>query len=190
LPKDPDPWVRERGQREAVWSRGIAALDPQDDDLVFISDVDEVPFPEVVAALAKSDFDGPLLVRPHWFNFNWQTYLGPWEHASIRFFTAGFLRELFAAGRGKELGRGNVTGREIAGLNGWHASWFGSDELIFDKLVSYAHAFDAKDVKAAAEGIDGVRRRRTSGFDMFGTRPRLDSRPRLPLHAYRLLGED
>jgi hypothetical protein len=189
LPEGPDPWVRERSQREAIWTHGVAALHPADDDLVIISDVDEVPFPEVVDRLAFADFDSLLFVRPHWFNFNWQTYLGAWPHASIQFYIAGFLRGLFAAGRGDEVGRRAVPGREVQGLHGWHASWFGSDEMVLDKLASYAHALDDKDVLAAAEGAEGVRRRRAAGFDMFGFRRRLEVSPRLPAHAH-LLGGD
>ena len=185
-PPGPNPWLREWGQREAVWSRGAARLDPADDDLVVISDLDEVPFPEAVDRLAWSEFEEPHFIRPHWFNFNWATYLGPWMHPSIRCYTAGFLRRLFASGRGNLVGRCTVPGREIAGLNGWHASWFGSDERILDKLSSYAHARERKDQKAIAEGVDGIRRRRASGGEMFGTRKKAASPPRLPAHAHRL----
>lgn len=187
-PRDPDPWVRERTQREAVWTRGAALLDPPDDALIIISDFDEVPFPEVVEQLAWSEFDTPLYIRPQWFNFSWATYLGPWMHASIRCYPAGFLRRLFAEGRGELVGRGEVPGRELAGLNGWHASWFGSDEVIFDKLLSYVHVADEKDRIAIAEGIEGIRRRRASGFDLFGIRQAQGTAPRLPVHAHRFAG--
>ena len=182
-----DPWVRERRQREAIWTHGAAALNPAADDLVIISDVDEVPFPELVDRLAISDFDSLLLVRPHWFNFNWNTYLGPWSHASIRFYIAGFLKNLFAAGHGFGVGEYSTSGREIRGLLGWHASWFGEDDIVLDKLASYAHAFDDRDLLAAAEGAEGIRRRRAAGFDMFGVQQRLDVSPRLPLHAHLLI---
>jgi beta-1,4-mannosyl-glycoprotein beta-1,4-N-acetylglucosaminyltransferase len=187
-PTAPDPWVRERSDREAVWSRGAALLDPPDDALVIISDFDEVPFPEVVDRLAWSDFDPPLCIRPHWFNFSWDTYLGPWMHPSIRIYTAGLLRRLFAEGHGALVGRNEVPGREIAGLNGWHASWFGSDEGILDKLRSYSHVEDERDRKLIAEGIEGIRRRRASGFDLFGIREVQGTPPRLPVHAHRFAG--
>ena len=86
-PRDPNPWVREWGQREAVWARGAASLDPADDDLVIISDLDEVPYPEAVDHLAWSEFEEPHYVRPHWFNFNWATFSDPGctlQFASIR----------------------------------------------------------------------------------------------------------
>ena len=141
-PTDPDPWVRERTEREAVWSRGAALLDPPDDALIIISDFDEVPFPEVVDRLAWSEFDTPLYVRPHWFNFSWATYLGPWLAPFDPFLHRGFPQAAVCGGRGALVGRCEVPGRELAGLNGWHASWFGSDEVILDKLRSYAHVAD------------------------------------------------
>jgi DNA-binding transcriptional ArsR family regulator len=186
LPEGPDPWSREQKQREAIWTMGAALLATSDDDLVIVSDLDEVPFPEVVDRLAFSRLKAPLQLRPHWFNFDWNTYLGGWAHASIRVYTAGFLRRLFAAGRGVEFGNGAVPAREIEGLCGWHASWFGDDELILDKLASYAHATDPKDRLALARGANGLRRRRAAGFDMFGERRKLDRRPRLPAYAFLL----
>ncbi len=187
-PDGPDPWLRETRQRAAIWARGAAGLNLADDDLVLISDVDEVPFPELVDKLAMADFDAPLFVRPHWFNFNWGTYLGAWSHASIRFYTAGFLRGLFASGLGDQVGNCTVPGVELAGLHGWHASWFGSDDVVLDKLASYSHAADEKDRRVAAEGAAGIRRRRSAGFDIFGNRPRLDMAPRLPVHGHRVFG--
>ena len=76
-PEGTDPWKRERHQRKSVWKRGAAELSTAEDDLIIVSDVDEVPFPEVVDRLAFSGFDEPIFIRPHWFNFNWSTYLGP-----------------------------------------------------------------------------------------------------------------
>jgi beta-1,4-mannosyl-glycoprotein beta-1,4-N-acetylglucosaminyltransferase len=184
----PDAWPREYLQREAIWTRGAAFLDPADDDLVVISDADEVPFPEVVEALATSNFDPPVFVRPLWFNYDWNGFLGPWDHASIFFYTAGFLRNLVKSGRGPEIGRRAVAGRELRGLNGWHASWFGSDEDVLDKLASYSHAPELGNRQVAAEGPEGIQRRRRSGHDLFGIRATLNERPRLPVHADRALG--
>jgi beta-1,4-mannosyl-glycoprotein beta-1,4-N-acetylglucosaminyltransferase len=185
-PEGPDAWIRERSQREAIWTRGASAISNDDDDLVIISDIDEVPYPEVVDRLARSDFDVPLCVRPHWFNFDWDTYLGPWPHPSIRFYPAGLLRRLCDAGRSAEIGSCSVPGREVAGLLGWHASWFGPDEMLLDKLASYSHAGDDKDRLAATEGAEGIHRRRNSGFDMYGEQEKLSRRPRLPVHADRI----
>ena len=180
---DDDPWLRERGQREAIWPLGVAPLQPGDDDLVIISDVDEVPFPEVVDRLATSTFEPPLYVRPHWFNFDWDRYLGPWDHASIVFYTAGQLRRIYSEGHGADVGIAGVPGRELDGLNGWHASWFGSDRQVLDKLASYAHANDARDAALRVRGAEAVRERRLAGGDLFGTRAKRRKRPRLPRFA-------
>ena len=135
-----------------------------------------------------TDFEQPLFIRPHWFNFDWNGYLGPWEHASIRIYTAKYLRTLLGSGHSDEFERGANPGREIRGLNGWHASWFGNEDTVLDKLASYAHAAEQGNRKVAAEGTKGVRRRRRSGRDMFGTRPVFANRPRMPVHADRALG--
>lgn len=164
----------------------MASLATSDEDMVIISDLDEVPFPDVVDRLAFSEIETPLQLRPHWFNFDWDTYLGPWPHASIQVYTAGFLRRLFAAGGGADFGARNLPAREIRGLWGWHASWFGDDALLLDKLASYAHALDDKDRLALGAGVGGLQERRAAGFDMFHQRRRLNRRPRLPVHAHLL----
>ncbi|MCB1503163.1 MAG: hypothetical protein KDK07_25865 [Bauldia sp.] len=187
-PRDPDPWIRESGQRAAIWSKGCAKLDLGDDTLVIVSDLDEVPFPEIVDRLAYSEFNEPIHVRPHWFNFDWSNYLGAWDHASIHFYTAGYLRRLFTNGRAGAFGYRSIPGLEVPGLHGWHASWFGDSDMILDKLASYSHAADKRDVVAAAEGREGIQRRRSSGGDIFGGRQRQEPRPRLPRHAGRMPG--
>ncbi|MGE3798078.1 MAG: hypothetical protein AB7G88_09565 [Thermomicrobiales bacterium] len=185
-PGGPDPWPRERHQRQSIWTVGASTLSTSDDDLIIISDVDEVPYPEVVQRLAFSSFQEPIRIRPRWFNFDWNTYLGPWPHDSIRLYPAGLLRQLTEGGRAAEIGDNSIPGRELSGLNGWHASWFGSDEFILEKLSAYSHAFDDKDLQLASEGVAGIHRRRHSGLDMYGERERRDGRPRLPKHAHRI----
>ncbi len=183
-PAGDDIWRRERHQRETVWTLGAASISTGDDDLIIISDADEVPFPEFVDSLAWSSFETPISMRPHWFNFDWNTYLGPWTHASIRFYPARVLRDLTDAEQTAMIGDASVPGREAAGLHGWHASWFGDDDFVLDKLASYAHAADEADRKLSSEGVAGIRRRRDSGFNLHGDRRVQDNRPRLPKYAH------
>lgn len=186
-PAGPDAWLREHHQREAIWTRAAAAIATSDDDLVIISDIDEVPFPELVDRLAWATFDFPVFIRPMWFNFDWDTYLGRWDHASIRCYPAGVLRALQTEGRSDQIGSQQIPGREIQQVGGWHASWFGSDEELMIKLAAYAHFGDDKDRLLLQKGIAGLADRRESGWDMFGTRrSQIRSRPRLPVYGYLL----
>lgn len=187
-PHGPDPWSRERAQRTAIWTLGASLISKNDDDLIIISDADEVPFPDIVDMLARSEFRPPLRVRPHWFNFDWDTYLGPREHASIDFYMAGFLRRLCESGRCDAIGHCSAPAVELTGLNGWHASWFGDEERIIDKLRASAHAHDHKDQLVAAEGVQGIRRRRASGYDIHRTRRKVSMRPRLPRYGHLATG--
>jgi hypothetical protein len=60
--------------------------------------------------------------------------------------------------------------------------------MLLEKLASYSHAGDDKDRLAATEGVEGIHRRRNSGFDMYGEQEKLSRRPRLPVHADRMVG--
>jgi hypothetical protein len=168
LPRGDDPWKRERAQRRAIWTRGFAETEMLDDDVVIVSDLDEVPPPELVREIAARRFEVPLRVRPHWYNFNWHNYLGPWAHSSIIFYTVRMLKLLYASGRGDEVGIAGVPAYELEGVHGWHASWFGSDKTLRDKLVAYAHAPEEHNRRIADKGINEIRRRRNQQGDFFG----------------------
>ncbi|MBX3071924.1 MAG: hypothetical protein KF883_15575 [Thermomicrobiales bacterium] len=190
-PTGPDHWARERHQRTAIWTLGAAPLSTADDDLIVISDLDEVPYPEIIDKLAWSAFEFPVFLCPHWFNFNWQTFLGRWDHWSIRCYPAGVLRAAADAGHHSDIGGGAIPGRLVHEVGGWHASWFGSDEALLAKLNAYAHASDERDIQAISEGITGVQARRASGRDMHDTRTRLRRRtPRLPVYGHLLTSTD
>lgn len=58
-----------------------------------------------------------------------------------------------------------------------------------DKLAAYLHAPDPANRQIAAEGAEGIRRRRGAGRDILGARTALAERPRLSVHAERALGK-
>jgi hypothetical protein len=52
LPDSDDPWVREHAQRDAAW-QAVLDAGATDDDIVYITDVDEILSPEALAFLAE-----------------------------------------------------------------------------------------------------------------------------------------
>ncbi|MCF4129628.1 hypothetical protein HBB12_030415 (plasmid) [Methylobacterium sp. SyP6R] len=124
-------WRREAHQRDAI-ARGLAGADP--DDLVLVSDVDEILRPEVVAALrtAPGDLFAPrLAMRLYFLDLAaaepWLSVAAaPWS--LIRRIGPNHARYLVKQG----------LGRPVAEA-GWHFTWIGGIERFEAKMRAYAH---------------------------------------------------
>ena len=124
-------WRREAHQREAI-ARGLTEADP--DDLVIVSDVDEILRPEVVAALrtAPGDLFAPrLAMRLYFLDLAaaepWLSVAAaPWS--LIRRIGPNHARYLVKQG----------LGRPVAEA-GWHFTWIGGMERFEAKMRAYAH---------------------------------------------------
>jgi hypothetical protein len=144
LPDGDDAWVRENFQRNCI-ARGLANL--RDDDLVLVSDADEIPRQEIVAELRYDRHDLFGLRLPlFYYRFNYVNIAGAELH---QVWTVGV--------RGREFRSGQAVrnlGREMTGLRnwlrvkrqhgriipqaGWHFSWLGNEPHIARKLQDNA----------------------------------------------------
>lgn len=130
LPADLDPWPREHAQRDAAW-KAVLDAGAQDDDVVLICDVDEIPS---AAALA---WEGPgavsLWMRTTLYAVDWEvppSYpLPPTAVAA----TVGYLR-----GCDGMLGqvRDSRGAYNMITDGGWHFSWIGGPERTRQKLLT------------------------------------------------------
>ncbi|MFE1602203.1 glycosyltransferase [Methylobacterium sp. ID0610] len=124
-------WRREAHQREAI-AHGLAGADP--DDLVLVSDVDEILRPEVVAALRTAPgelFAPQLAMRLYFLDLAaaepWLSVAAaPWS--LIRRIGPNHARYLVKQG----------LGRPVAEA-GWHFTWMGGMERFEAKMRAYAH---------------------------------------------------
>ena len=159
LPEAGDAWDREAFQRNAV-ARGMADAAP--DDVVMISDVDEIPFPEHVAALTPAAVAGHI-----WFiECDYYTYKlnlaieNKWvglcavralqkKHMpalqDLRAFRARQSRRLpmpvnQAINVAKNAFRiGRPLTHRLVEHGGWHFTFMNTPEKIQYKISSYAH---------------------------------------------------
>lgn len=142
---DGDPWVREKFQRNCI-ARGLTAL--RDEDLVLVSDADEIPRREVVAML-KHDRHDLFCFRfsLFYYRFNYANTSGEQLHevwtAGVRgreFRSAQEVRNLKFKMEGfRNWLRFRRQNGRIIPQSGWHFSWLGSEPQVIYKLQSYAH---------------------------------------------------
>lgn len=122
-------WVRERFQRNAVM-RVVVDADP--DDIIIISDADEIVRPSVLENIHETIVDGSNAVNQtlHTYFLNWKCTNMPWYGSKIlkrKFFTNPSEHRFHTpAARGIENG-------------GWHFNFLGGADAVRAKIRAYAH---------------------------------------------------
>lgn len=124
--KGSGPWEREKYQRNVISDYVKDLFD--EDDVVIISDVDEIPRREIVRDLAGLTTPVALNMKHYNYGLNCR-YPGPWFAAK-----ALRVRDLTTA---EEVRQATFPIIEDAG---WHFSYFGDDEFISQKFRSFSHS--------------------------------------------------
>lgn len=141
MPGGGDPWVRERFQRDAI-IRGVPALDPL--DILMISDLDEIPRPEAIAAMRMTKYKVYGLHMPL-FNFK-LNFLNLTCH---EIYTIGFRPPITQSPHQLRMLRFPLNNPEFLAHNanmaavlyhaGWQFSFLGDDEFVKNKIRSFSH---------------------------------------------------
>ena len=79
LPDGKDPYERENHQRNAI-SRGL--VNAKDDDLVIVSDLDEIPNPNVIKNFQKVKRFAVFRQKHYYYKFNLRSEKNPFWHGS------------------------------------------------------------------------------------------------------------
>lgn len=174
-----DAWANEYHQRNALL-RGLTSAAP--DDLIIISDVDEIPRPEAITRYRPWNLYGTFLQRMYCYFLNnlavethnpctprwWvRPKITTMRHLTDFFETPQNLRiykpETGLRGRLKQLHRKLRHQRLREG--GWHFSWLMTPEQMIEKLESFSHTeFNLPQLKS----LDAIRSAIHGGRDMLG----------------------
>jgi SAM-dependent methyltransferase len=158
-------WVREKFQRNQVM-RGLADSHPN--DLVMVSDVDEIPRADVVRLMRDDqahDVFG-LSLAFYYFYANYRNVEGP-EVASIWTVAATRARlETTTPDRLRMEVRNGVQPAILIGDAGWHLSYMGmSDDDVRRKISTFAHQeYNTPEILAAID----IGALTASGLDLYG----------------------
>jgi hypothetical protein len=152
------PWEREHYQRNAI-RFGLEKAEP--DDIIIISDADEIVNSNIVRQLKLVETPARLDVKQYFWNYNWQVP----EHCNqgARPIVARF-KDLEAQSC-QELRAGTWYAIPDAG---WHFSFFTDIENIKNKIESFAHTeYNLEEYKDDQE----ILRRISEGMDPFDRFP-------------------
>jgi len=120
---------RENYQRICI-SRGIQQIYLSDDDLIIVSDLDEIPNRDILHTKLPSNI---CTLSQDCYNFNFTCkYRGKWTHAKILKYSAYKDNQNCHHIR-------MLKNLPIIENGGWHLSYFGDAEFIANKLRNFCH---------------------------------------------------
>lgn len=128
MPTDPDPWVLERFQRNAIM-RGL--VDAKDDDLIIIRDADEVPSAAAIKAYNPGNGVSSLVMDKFGYWLNCREGIQSWSRAKIM--TYGYLKNT-TPDEVRNAGQDSIISNA-----GWHWSWLGDVNRLVEKFNSFSH---------------------------------------------------
>jgi beta-1,4-mannosyl-glycoprotein beta-1,4-N-acetylglucosaminyltransferase len=160
----PDPWSREKAQREHI-ATGLATIGVTDSDIVLQSDVDEIPR----ALHARNVRPGGNLVRfqqtAHFWAVDWLYPDPPGWYGTV----AGTVASINKFGDRKFAKMRDARGYAPSVLKdaGWHFSWLGGAERATKKVNSFCHPEVESRIRGAIDNdnfywregyhVDGIR---------------------------------
>lgn len=155
---NPTPWDRENYQREQIRQYLINPyLD--DNDLIVISDVDEIPNPEVFSTSPK---DGILSLQMHLSYWYMNCRTTTRRAFSAKLVTGTFLKSHTA----REI-RWTDPAHDLCQNGGWHFAWLGSTERLIKKTFDYGHCNDSDTFPLREALANGLRPGLDCGLPLF-----------------------
>lgn len=143
LPDSPhleNPWAREHAQREWI-AQGLEDVGAEDDDVVFQSDLDEIPSRLAVRNVRPQRNEMVSLhQRGHFWAIDW---LYPLDHGwfgtvAARWGCIKSLADHRASGPFAAMRDSRNMNKKVPG-GGWHFSWLGGPEAAERKVGSFCH---------------------------------------------------
>lgn len=129
-------WFRENYQRNEIL-RGLYSENIHDDDVILISDLDEIPDPNKIDQFVNSTPKGDYRIQlQKWFCWDTERkYRGNWPGtAVIRW--SDLLNTTPQEIRKNRYDQSKlISGEQF----GWHCSWFGGIDKVMEKLKTFAH---------------------------------------------------
>jgi beta-1,4-mannosyl-glycoprotein beta-1,4-N-acetylglucosaminyltransferase len=143
-------WIREKFQRNSL-HRGISKLHLNDDDVIVITDVDEIPDRKTLALLRKMDKIENIVyaLEQDMYYYNLSCKItDKWHHA--KFVNYHTYHDIFKT-KSEDI---RMVGRyALVKRGGWHLSYFGNVNFIQNKIKSFSHQEYNDEKYTSAENI-------------------------------------
>jgi len=144
MPGGDNPWLNEKHQRDSIM-HGLKSSSPE--DIIIVTDVDEIPRPEAIEHISKSS-EVLFALRMPLFNFKFNYMRAtPGEYdvwgmackrSALETITTDHLRQL-RFGFFDKPWEMKQYGCEVVEHAGWHFGYLGDKEYLLDKAQSFSH---------------------------------------------------
>jgi GT2 family glycosyltransferase/SAM-dependent methyltransferase len=168
MPANEEPFNREYFQRDCIL-RGLKNSQP--DDIVILSDVDEIPNPEKIPASISSGIQYLFAQKLYYYKLNRRCLQLESLPCSVITLYANLgvpseLRKEIVGLHANMLAKQSLSDRfKLIDNGGWHFSYLGSAEMIVKKIEAFAHdEYNLPDFK----NIDNLLNCISKGRDLFG----------------------
>ena len=131
-PSKDEVWKNEKFQRNCI-TRGLEQIELTEQDIIIISDVDEIPDPSVLSIIKKSYFKGIYSLEQDMYYYNLNCKLNIlWYHSKVMTYLDLISSEM-------SIDDIRWSERNFIKKGGWHLSYFGSPETISNKIKNFSH---------------------------------------------------
>jgi beta-1,4-mannosyl-glycoprotein beta-1,4-N-acetylglucosaminyltransferase len=132
MPESRGAWAREHHQRRSI-IRGLKNMSLDDQDILILSDADEIPDPKTVKTIAEKGLSECAVLQMDFYYYN----------LNCKFHTKWIWPRIFNYAKFKkvmdfQLMRSNDCSLHIP-KGGWHFSYFGDIDFIVNKIESFSH---------------------------------------------------
>ena len=155
-----DAWKNEEHQRNGI-ARGLEKLNIGNEDLILITDVDEIPDPRMISQLRETGISYPILsLKQDMYYYNLHTQqITPWFWGKLIVYWF-YLRNKWTVSDIRKLQNIPFLPR-----GGWHLSNFGDATFIQNKLQQFSHHEYSGE---RYTNLNTIQSRMDSSSDLFG----------------------
>lgn len=164
VPNTENAWDNETHQRNCI-DRGIEQLTLNDDDIIFISDVDEVQDTETIQKIKNKRIivDGLYNLEQFMYYYNITIRNKEfWYYAKVVNYHQYCKKYNHECG---EMRFAKLRRRKYIPNGGWHLSYFMNEEEIANKIKNFSHQEFNKD---EFTDVEYIKHKIESGTDLFG----------------------
>jgi len=129
-----EQWVNENFQRNCI-SRGLDKINLNDEDIITITDLDEIPNPKLLNEIKENKVNiDTAIIEMDFYYYNLNSKMDhQWHYSKITSY-----KNYIKLGLSLEQIRQNMS-FEVIKNAGWHLSYFMDENLIKNKIINFAH---------------------------------------------------
>lgn len=127
-----ETWKNEKFQRNCI-TRGLEQIKLKDNDVIIISDLDEIPDPDTLSIIKTSYFKGIYALEQDFYYYNLNC------RVNYNWYFSKIMTYIDYTTSNQSIDDIRWSNLNYIKRGGWHLSYFGSPEFISNKIKNFSH---------------------------------------------------